>query len=154
MKPLKITLIFLLLQLFWSCSWVERFMVVNETDEPIEITYTIAPPEKTFAIFDGKFDVFQLKKAKQLDWEKKLDVVDLDTNSLRVHVKLPANAALIFGTLHNDKYTSTNQYFINGRSFNLVEMTISTPTKSTTVNPENFDTHFKKQNGSIVWVES
>jgi len=153
MKPLKITLIFLLLQLFWSCSWVERFMVVNETNESIEITYTIAPPEKSFAIFDGKFDVFQLKKAKQLDWNKKLDVVDLDTNSLRVLVKLPANAALIFGTLHNDKYTSTNQYFINGRSFNMVEMTISTPKKSTTVNPENFDNHFKKQNGSIVWVE-
>ncbi|HRP60001.1 MAG TPA: hypothetical protein PK833_06895, partial [Vicingus sp.] len=65
-----------------------------------------------------------------------------------------ANAALIFGRLHNDKYTSYNQSFINGRSFNLAELTIKTAQKTTSILPETFDNYFKEQNGNIVWVES
>jgi hypothetical protein len=40
----------------WSCSWVQYFMVINESNQPIEVNYTITPPEKTFAIFENKPD--------------------------------------------------------------------------------------------------
>jgi hypothetical protein len=154
MKSLKILLFLFSISFLWSCSWVQYFMVINESNQPFEVSYRLTAPEKTFAIFENKPTAYELKKPGQINWDKKLELTDLDTSFETVKLQLPANTALIFGYLHNDKYTSTNQYFINGRSFNLVEMTISTSTKSTSVTPENFDAHFKKQNGSIVWVES
>lgn len=154
MKGLKFLVWFLLLQLFWSCSWVQYFLIVNESNQPIEISYTLTPPEKTFAIFDATTDAFELKSKGRLNWEKKLTLADADTTNEKVMITLPANAALIFGRLHNDKYTSYNQYFINGRSFNLAELTIKTAQKTTTILPETFDNYFKERNGNIVWVES
>lgn len=154
MKGLKFLVWFLFLQLFWSCSWVQYFMVVNESNQPIEISYTLTPPEKTFAIFDATTDAYELKSKGCLNWEKKLTLADADTTNEKVMITLPANAVLIFGRLHNDKYTSYNQYFINGRSFNLAELTIKTAQKTTSILPETFDNYFKEQNGNIVWVES
>lgn len=152
MKLLKILLLFLLLELLWSCSWVNYFMVINESNQPIEIIYTLEPPKETFAIFENKPEAYGLQKSGQINWDKKLEINDLDTNLLTVQVLLQPKTSLIFGYLHNDKYTAYNQYFINGRSFNLVEMTIKTSKETTVVKPEIFDTFFKKINGSISYV--
>lgn len=152
MKLLKIVILFLFLQLFWSCSWVQYFMVINESNQPIEVSYTLIPPEKTFAIFENNPDVYVLKKPGQINWDKKLESTDLDTTLETIRVKIPANTALIFGRLYNDQYTSYNQYFINGRSFNLVEMTIKTNNETIVVKPETFDNYFKKKNGSVSYV--
>ena len=152
MKLLKIVILFLFLQLFWSCSWIEHFMVINESDDPIEITYTLVPPKETFAIFDYRYDVYAIKKPGQIDWSKKMEINDLDTSFQTIHIQLPPKATLIFGNLHNDNYTSYNQYFINGRSFNLVEMSIKTAKDTIVVKPETFDTFFKKKNGSVSYV--
>ena len=81
-----------------------------------------------------------------------MEISDLDPNLLTIQVLLQSKSSLIFGNLHNDKYTSYNQYFINGRSFNLVEMTIKTVKETMVVKPETFDTFFKKINGSISYV--
>lgn len=154
MKLLKILTVFLLLQILWSCSWIENFVVVNESNQPIDITYTLSPPEKAFAIFENTPEAYGLQKSGQINWDKKLDVIDIDTNYQTVKVILEPNSTLIFGYLHNDKYTSYNQYFINGRSFNLVEMTIKTAKETIVVKPETFDTFFKKINGSITYLIS
>lgn len=153
MKSLKILLFLIASGFLWSCSWVQYFMVINESNEPIEVSYTLVPPEKTFAIFENKPTTYELKKPGQINWEKKLEIADLDTTFETVKIQLPANTALVFGYLHNDKYTSYNQYFINGRSFNLTEMTIKTGEETITIIPETFDCYFKKQKGNIVWVE-
>ena len=152
MKALKILILFLTLQLLWSCSWMEHFMVINESDQPIEVIYTLEPPKETFAIFDYRYDVYAIKKPGQIDWNKKMEINDLDTSFQTIHIQLPPKATLIFGNLHNDKYTSYNQYFINGRSFNLVEMSIKTAKDNIVVKPETFDTFFKKKNGSVSYV--
>ena len=152
MKLLKILCFSFLLLTLWGCSWVERFMLVNESDQPIEITYTLVPPEKTFAIFDNNPEAYALRKKGQIDWNNKLPINDLDTSFQVVHVQLQPKALLIFGKLYNDTYTSYNQYFINGRSFNLVEMTITINGETQIIKPENFDEFFKKRNGSVSFV--
>lgn len=127
-------------------------MVINESNQPIEVSYTLIPPEKTFAIFEDNPDVYALKKPGQINWDKKLETTDLDTTLETIRVKIPANTALIFGRLYNDQYTTYNQYFINGRSFNLVEMSIKTTKDTVVVKPETFDNFFKKKNGSVSYV--
>lgn len=87
-----------------------------------------------------------------MDWNKKMETNDLDTSFQTIHINLPPKTTLIFGNLHNDNYTSYNQYFINGRSFNLVEMTIKTNDETIVVKPETFDNYFKKKNGSVSYV--
>ena len=67
MKLLKILLLFLLLELLWSCSWVNYFMVINESNQPIEIIYILEPPKETFAIFENKPEVYGLQKSGQID---------------------------------------------------------------------------------------
>lgn len=81
-----------------------------------------------------------------------METNDLDTNFQIVHIQLPPKTTLIFGSLNNDNYTTYNQYFINGHSFNLVEMTIKTAKETIVVKPETFDTFFKKKNGIISFV--
>lgn len=153
MKSLKILLFLVSISFLWSCSWVQYFMIINESNQPIEVSYKLVPPEKTFAIFENNPTAYELKKPGQINWDKKLDLTDLDTTFETVKLQLPANTALIFGYLHNDKYTSYNQYFINGRSFNLAEMTIKTSKETTTIKPKTFDNYFKEQKGNVVWVE-
>jgi hypothetical protein len=131
---------------------MEHFMVINESNAAIEVTYTLEPPKETFAIFDNTPEVYAIKKPGQIDWSKKLETNDLDTNFQIVHIQLPPKATLIFGSLHNDNYTTYNQYFINGRSFNLIEITVKTAKETIVVKPETFDTFFKKKNGSISYV--
>jgi hypothetical protein len=152
MKLLKNGILFLLLQLLLGCSWIEHFMVINESDQPIEVTYTLETPKETFAIFDYRYDVYAIKKPGQIDWNKKMEINDLDTSFQTIHIQLPPKATLIFGSLHNDNYTTYNQYFINGRSFNLIEITVKTAKETIVVKPETFDTFFKKKNGSISYV--
>ncbi|MGE0560324.1 MAG: hypothetical protein AB7O47_00770 [Flavobacteriales bacterium] len=152
MKLLKTICWFFFLLTISGCSWIERFMVVNESDEEIEITYTLVPPEETFAIFDNSPESYALKKKGQIDWDKKLEINDLDTSFQTVYIQLPPKTLLVFGSLHNDNYTSYDQYFINGRSFNLVEMTITTKGKTQIIKPESFDEFFHKKNGSVSFV--
>lgn len=152
MKLLKILLFLFSINFLWSCSWVQYFMVINESNEPIEVSYTLTEPEKTFAIFENNPTAYELKKPRQINWDKKLELTDLETSYETVKIQLPANTALIFGYLHNDKYTSYNQNFINGRSFNLSEMSIKTSKETTAIKPETFDNYFKEQNRNVVWV--
>lgn len=153
MKSLKILLFLSSISFLWSCSWVQYFMVINESNEPIEVSYRLTEPEKTFAIFENKPTAYELKKPGQINWDKKLELTDLDASFETVKLQLSANTALIFGYLHNDKYTSYNQNFINGRSFNLAEMAIKTSKETTTIKPETFDNYFNEQKGNVVWVE-
>ena len=142
----------LLAFLLQGCSFVRRFRIVNNSNETIEINYTIKAPDRTFAIFTEKPDAYSLDKKEEIDWDKKLQLVDLDTSFYVVKVKLPPKSTLIIGTLNNDEYTSYNQYFINGRSFNFSQLTILKDSVSTTIVPETFDTYFTKKDGDIIYV--
>ena len=135
-----------------GCSWTNHFMIVNESDETITIRYTIEPPKKTFGIFSNLPSMYPLKKKQHIDWYAKLTTKDLDTNIAAVHIELPPKTVLIIGELHNDNYEKYDQYFINGRSFNLGELKITHANNETTIVPNTFDDFFKKNNGNISYV--
>jgi hypothetical protein len=66
-----------------------------------------------------------------------------------VKIILPPNNALIIGRISNDHYTSFDQYFINGRTFNLKKLSVKKGTTTIQISPDNFDDYFKKKNGVI-----
>lgn len=152
MKLFKTIVFFCLLPFLLGCSWVQRFMIVNETEEILEINYTIITPSETFAIFESKPEVYALKRKGQINWEKKLKIEDQDTNYFEVTIHLPPQTVLIIGALYNDEYKGYNQQFINGRSFNLVQLNVAQNTKTKSIKPETFDDYFVKRNGNVAYV--
>ena len=143
--------IILLTFLFSGCSWQEYFEVSNETDLAITVEYKIEIPENGFTLFDNKPTVYQLNSSNEIDWDKQLTFVDLDTSLLTVRLNLPKKSILIFGRLSNDHYEKHDQYFINSRVFNLTSLSINNNEDFTSINPDNFDDYFKKKNGDIVY---
>jgi hypothetical protein len=144
MKTLLTFSLFLILMLS-GCSWVEYFTICNNTSENIDISYSININTAGFKIFDVQPRIFSLKKANIIDWDKQLDITDQDTTKHIVHITLPPNSSVIIGELHNDSYEKNDQKFINGRIFNLQELTI----KEIKITLSNFDSYFTKKKGLI-----
>lgn len=138
--------------LFSGCSWQEYFTVFNTTNSEVTVEYEISDVSGGFPIFDHNPSVYQTVRKNQVDWEKKLPVPDEDTSYHGVKIILPPQSALIFGHLSNDHYEKHDQYFINGRSFNLRKLSIHHHRKTVEITPENFDTLFKKLDGHIKYT--
>lgn len=133
--------------LLYACSWVENFVVFNDTANPVYVQYTVSDAGG-FPIFTDHPTVYAQTKGGGIDYEKIIAFADEDTARNRVSVKLPPNHAMIIGHLMNDKYTAHNQQFINGRVFNLVSIAANTQKP---IIPSAFDTHFKKGKHGVVW---
>jgi len=140
----------LILSFFLSgCSWIERFVIFNTSEETIFVSYSIGEYKDGFPIFDQYVDAYQLKSNGTIDWYKEHKIEDMDSVSLSFHFELPPHTALIFGNLHNDTYERHDQTFINRRHFNLEKLEISSSKEKITTTPEGFDQLFKKKKGII-----
>ena len=131
-----------------SCSWQEYFVVKNNSNQSIEINYTLNHTDG-FHLFDEQARVFKLTKSQKIDWEKQQTVQDLDSSSFKVKIVLKSHEVVVFGSLSNDHYENVNQRFINGRIFNLEEISIKKGEEMTTIPRSKFDSFFRKKDGLI-----
>lgn len=143
-----VTFCLLMLVVFTRCSWIEQFVIYNKSDKAIYVTYEIEQGG-TFPIFSERPSVHQLAKTGAIDWASEMYVNDEDALRTKIRIALPPNSALIFGGLHNDKYKSYDQKFINNRTFNLISLQILASGKTLDVVPSTFDSYFKKHQGQI-----
>jgi len=138
---------FLLIILFVSlqgCSWICRFYIANTTSEAITVEIKLADSVRSFPIFHyGKLSQYKLKKNQSVDFEswKEMKVDTLEKFS-HYKVQIPPHTAIEIGQLQNDKYEKHDQYFINGRTFNLERILISE--KKIEIVSSTFDNYFKK----------
>ncbi len=134
-----------------NCSWQEYFVITNQTKSNIVIEYEIEMPADGFSIFDNHPIYYKLNSDGSIYWNETHNAVDLDTANLLVKTILTPNNCLIIGELSNDNYKSHNQYFINGRHFNLKNLKIENANAITKINFQNFDAYFTKQNNLITY---
>jgi len=156
MKKLLLYLfLFLVFSQFTSCSWIEGFYITNTSDDPVIIKINLNKVYKSaFPIFDY-YDatIYQLDKKNKILYEK-VNTVTYDTLERFYHITfiVPPNSAAQIGALHNDTYKSHDQYFINGRYFNLESLTAEQKDKTITVTYESFDRFFIKGKNGVELV--
>ena len=144
--------IFLLISSLSSCSWLEHFAVRNLSDNPIYVSYTITEPQDhNFGIFEHTPTFYKVNLEGHIDWSNKVEIADTDNNKKVVSVILPAKTIMLFGKLNNDNYKSYDQYFINGREFNLDFMEIEIDLQINHISKTTFDDYFSKQKGLITY---
>ncbi len=141
-----------ILFIFSSCSWNEYFVISNSSKVETTATYKLLAASNGFPIFSQQPRLYKLNSTHEIDWGTETKVVDLDTSLSGYQIKIPASHALIFGELSNDHYLNHDQRFINGRFFNLLELSVSNPNFNIVIAPINFDDNFKKVNGNIQLV--
>lgn len=145
---MKKTVLFLLLTILLSgCSWQEYFVLENNSDSSIVVSYSISQANG-FPIFD-EANVYSTTQSGEIDWNKNINIADADTSALGFQFTLPPNSFLTFGHLSNDHYSSWSQHFINGRVFNFQVMKIKMKDRNITITKDGFDSFFKKKNGNI-----
>jgi len=144
-----ISIFFITMVFCYRCSWIESFIVFNDGDKSIYVCYELDSSNSSFPIFQNKPEVYNKGTTYDVDWQTHVNVEDKDTSDLKIAIYLPSKCALVFGRLQNDRYKKYNQYFINGRTFNLKYLQIKSDNKTVTITPSTFDSFFKKHNGSI-----
>ncbi|MBL0128815.1 MAG: hypothetical protein IPP83_15470 [Flavobacteriales bacterium] len=149
MKNAGLILVLLLCSL-QGCSWQENFVITNETGSDLVIEYEVDIPTSGFAIFDEHPLYYKLRPDGDVYWNETHEAVDLDTARTLVKVILPTGHGLIIGRLSNDEYSSYDQYFINGRHFNLKVLRIHGAHTLTEIRPATFDDHFTKKNHLVI----
>lgn len=150
MKTIKTYSVIVIVLIFSACSWQESFILKNNSSSAIIVTYTISQVDG-FAIFDNQPNIYQSTNSGDIDWEKELNIEDQDTSVMGFRFTLPANSILKFGHLSNDNYSNKDQYFINGRVFNFVNMEILKKDGTISISKDKFDNFFKKKNGYIAY---
>ena len=83
-------------------------------------------------------------KGKRLDEDTKEFLADTLEDYSHITFTLPGHAAVEIGRLQNDNYEKHDQYFINGRAFNLEFLLIKTKEKEIKITAKTFDSYFKK----------
>ena len=117
---------------------------MNTSNNPVNIDIKLNKNISTFPIFHyGKIYVHEAPNEKIKDEEKEI-LSDTLENFSHFNFTLPAHSAAEIGELQNDKYEKYNQFFINGRVFNLESLVINSGGNKTKIVPETFDTYFKK----------
>lgn len=136
-----------------GCSWVEVFVIYNKSDKAIYVTYELKDDPKKLALFYDSPSIYKLNTHDNIDWTMgKYLIEDEDSEFNKVRMAIPPHSAMVFGGLHNDKYKSYDQTFINGRTFNLSNLQILFKDKSMEVIPSTFDKYFKKRRGQIHFI--
>ena len=154
---------FLLSILFFSlqgCSWICRFYIANPTNETIAVEMKLSDACGSFPIFHypfyyyGKLRQYKLRKNNRVDFENSKEI-NADTLEIFSHykVQIPPHTAIEIGQLQNDNYEKHDQYFINGRTFNMEHLRISKKDKNVEITPSNFDNYFgKRKYGEVYFV--
>ncbi len=142
-----------------GCSWVCRFFIANTTNETLEIEMKLMDAPGSFPIFHypkyyyGKLYRYELKKEINVNFEKTPEEVKSDTleNFSHYRFSILPHSAVEIGQLQNDNYEKHDQYFINGRIFNLEKIVVSQ--KKINIVPSTFDNYFKKgKNNDVYFV--
>lgn len=136
--------LFVLFVSLQGCSWICRFYIANTTSETITVEMKLADSVRYFPIFHyGKLRQYKLTKSNNVDFEKMKEIV-ADTLEKFSHylLEIPPHTAFEIGQLQNDNYEKHDQYFINGRTFNLEKISISQ--KKIEIVPTTFDNYFRK----------
>ena len=107
---------------------------------------------------------YKLKKNNSVDFESSKEI-KADTLEKFSHFKfkIPPHSAVEIGQLQNDKYEKHDQYFINGRVFNLEKISVyvrqdgrtpsSSGEKKIEIVPSTFDNYFGKgKYGEVYFV--
>jgi len=152
MKTIKSYLFILLSTVMLSgCSWSEYFSINNLSDKPIYVSYKLSPLSEnmTFGVFSPAPTFYKTNRKNNIDWNNKIDVEDTDSSIYVVNVIIPPKTIMIFGGLSNDTYKNAEQYFINGREFNLDFMEIEVNLEVHHISKKSFDDYFKKDKGQI-----
>lgn len=155
MKTIKsYILIVLSTILFSGCSWSEYFTINNLSDKPIYVSYKLSPLSEnmTFGVFSLAPTFYKPNRKNNIDWNNKIDVKDSDSSIYVVNVIIPPKTIMIFGRLSNDHYSNSEQYFINGREFNLDFMEIEVNLEVHHISKKTFDEYFKKKKGLIQYT--
>ena len=132
-----------------GCSWVCGFYIANTTNETITAEIKLKDSCGSFPIFHypynyyGGFMQYKLKNNNSVDFESSKEI-KADTLEKFSHFKfqIPPHSAIEIGQLQNDNYTKHDQYFINGRVFNLEKISISE--KKIEIVTSTFDNYFHK----------
>ena len=151
MKKILLFLPTSLFILFTACSWQQYFAVFNNTDKDIYIEYCIKRVNGGFPIFDQEPEFYKTNKKNNINWDAYLLQNTELLNDTTIRFTLAPSSVSIIGVLSNDNYTSYNQYFINGRSFNLEYIRIVNGNDTTLVVPDTFDNYFLNDNGVIAY---
>jgi hypothetical protein len=125
---------------------------MNTSESPITVEIKLKKDLTNFPIFHyRKVYVHDAPNDKIKDEEKEF-LADTLENYSHFKYTIPAHSAVEIGELQNDKYEKYNQYFINGRIFNLESLVINSAGKETKIVPETFDAYFKKgKHGEIYY---
>lgn len=134
-----------------ACSWNEYFVIGNKSESELIVQYMVSDTKNGFPIFTNHPSLYKLKSSGEIDWNAKLNLLDLDTSLNYFKFKVPVNSALIFGELSNDHYTGYAQNFINDRHFNLNNLEIIQSDDTVFIKPNTFDSYFKKTKGYILF---
>lgn len=132
-----------------SCSWQEYFVISNLSQSDLIVDYKLNEDEKGFSIFNNHPLLYKLNSSNEIDWNAQQIPIDADTSQYGFKLTIPPHYTLIFGELSNEHYSAFDQYFINGRSFNLKELEIIQNHTAIKILPSSFDRYFKKRNGII-----
>ena len=137
---------------FQGCSWVNRFFVVNTTGKPVTVEIKLNKNVTSFPIFHYRELYAYPCENKKPEWGQQKEILaDTLEDYSHFKVQLPAHTALEIGRLQNDKYEKYDQYFINGRVFNLEQLLITSGGKETKIVATTFDKYFSKENGEIFY---
>lgn len=140
-----------LLLLLQGCSRQEYFVLANRTGSDVMVEYEIELPTSGFAIFNDVPRVYDLGTDDAILWDRTAPIADLDTARARIKFILPPNKGLMIGSLSNDDYERYDQYFINGRQFNLKHLLIRKGNATIEIGPEDFDDYFIKEAHVVIF---
>jgi len=132
-----------------ACSWQEYFVISNMSDETAKVEYCITMNFGGFPLFENDPDFFRIAENGNINWEKNIEKELNSISDTIISFELNKKEAAIIGRLSNDHYTGYNQYFINGRVFNLNYINIISKTDTVRIIPESFDKYFSKVKGYI-----
>lgn len=151
-SPFKYAILLAVCLLLTRCSWVEEFVIINESDKVIHVKYEITENSGVFSLLHAHPSMCVINSSDEIEWGKEIAFADTDSAANKVSVEIPPRSVLVFGRLQNDTYKSYDQKFINGRTFNLKQMQILSNFKVVDIIPSTFDDHFKKHRGQIRFV--
>jgi hypothetical protein len=148
----KIKFLLLIIPFFLTgCSWYVLFGVQNNSLENVRIEMYLDSLSGGFPIFEDNEEAFRMKKNGDINWERKVELKDKDSSDWNSVVTIPPGTVYVIGRLSNDTYKSYNQYFINGRVFNLKKLVIIQNSDTLTITPETFDRYFVQDNGMVAF---
>lgn len=127
-------------------------MVTNGTASDIVVEYEVLSSTDHLPIFYGQPLAYKLTSDDAIYWNETTKAVDLDSARCAVKVVLPPNHGLIIGGLSNDTYERYDQYFINGRHFDLEHLRIRSAGSLTEIEPNTFDDHFVKKKSVVTFL--